>query len=122
MIAYTNYNEELEENESVQFRAEDQEWDEDTLQELKEKYNVIYLRGVQALMLVKSHYDGELLVMQGFEDDGLIQFPRENGQFLHGYAPYWLNNNLQLLKETKEFVVNYSKDNPHYPTLKDVDW
>lgn len=122
MIAYTNYNEELEEDENVIFRAEDQEWDDATIKELKEKYHVIYTHGIQATMLVKSHYDGRILLAQGFEDDGCIQFPRRYNQFDHMYSPYWLDSNIKLLQVTKEFVEDVDKAVDNSELIKDVDW
>ena len=122
MIAYTNCNEELEADENVIFRAEDQEWDNATIKELKEKYHVIYTGGIQAIMLVKSTYDGRILLAQGFEDDGCIQFPRSYNQFEHMYHPYWLDSNTKLLQKTKEFVEDVDKTGDTWELIPDVSW
>ena len=112
MIYCTNYNkgfENLPDDEPVCFWAEDQTWDDETIKELKEKYNVIFTNGIQATMLIKSNYDGRILIAVGFEDDGCIQFPRQYNQFTHCYSPYWLDSNMKLLQCTKEFVEDFEK-------------
>ena len=122
MIAYTNYNEELEADENVVFRAEDQEWDDDTIQELKEKYHVIYTGGIQAIMLIKSNYDGRILLAQGFEDDGCIQFPRRYDQFEHTFSPYWLDDNIRLLRMAQTFAKDAEKAADTLELIPDVGW
>lgn len=87
-------------NESVMFSAEDQTWDKETLKELKEKYNVIFMTsgdGVRPVMVLNNGKNPLLVV--GSEDDGTISFEREYNQFTNAFHPYWVKSFISDLKE-----------------------
>lgn len=67
--------------------AEDQCWDAQTLQELKDKYGIIFQTkgdGVSPVLVRGNH------VVIGEEDDGKIIFLKEYGQFTHAFSKYWV--------------------------------
>lgn len=70
------------------FSAEDQCWDDETLRQLKEEYNVVFMTngdGVTPVMVSK-----EWGVILGHEDDGTIQFRRRYGQPEMYFSKYGL--------------------------------
>lgn len=65
------------------FSAHDQYWDVDTLKELEEKHNVVFMtmgNGVNPVMFIMRDGVNPLIVI-GTEDDGTITFKRKYGQF-----------------------------------------
>ena len=94
MIEYTNFNDYDSDNEPLQFVAEDQCWDKATLNELKEKYNVIFMsagEGVTPVMVIDRGNNGfhHCILVLGGEDDGCISFQRSYGQFVNTFHSVW---------------------------------
>lgn len=90
--------------EDVRFCAEDQSWDEDTLKELRDKYNIIFKTsgdGVFPIMVTGSK-NNPIFVM-GSEDDGTIVFRRSYGQFENAFSSYWVE---PLIADLKEAVAH----------------
>lgn len=103
MIAYTNYDEGIEnllDDEPVYFRAEDQTWDGQTMRELWEKYHVYYNRGIWGYMVIPRK-TGDPLIVIGYEDDGCIRFPRSYGQYEHSFSAYWIKSILKDFDEVQ---------------------
>ena len=92
-------------HEPLMFYAEDQTWDAETIQELREKYNVIYNGGIRAYRIVPRK-DSQLppFVIVGHEDDGIIQFSRDYGYYEDCFSSYWLNSIIRDLEEVKSFI------------------
>ena len=94
----------LKDDEPVMFCAEEQYWDDATLKQLKEEYNVIFMtggEGVNPVMIVdkgngKFHH---FLFVIGSEDDGCIQFERAYGQFKNSFHYVWAKYLIADLQE-----------------------
>lgn len=90
MLQYV-FNTDLEDDEPIMFSAYDQCWDETTLKQLKDEYNVVFMTngdGVCPVMIVNTDSKYPLIVI-GSEDDGTIHFERKYGQFRHCFSAYW---------------------------------
>ncbi len=108
MIEYTNYNEGFEnllDDEPVYFSAYDQRWDNQTIQELWDKYHVFYNGGIHAYLILPRK-TSDPLIITGYEDDGRIQFPRNYRHFEHPYSSYWLKSLITDLTDIRNLVNN----------------
>lgn len=109
MLQYV-FNEDLEDDDTMMFSAEDQCWDDDTLKQLKEEYNIVFMTNgdaVSPVMIINSNGKYPLFVI-GSEDDGTLYFKRKNGQFTNCFSAYWaksliadLEEALRICKKTK---------------------
>ena len=90
-------------HEPLRYFAEDQEWDGKTMKQLKDKYNVIFNRGIWAFMVLWGK-TGRPLIVLGHEDDGMITFERKYGQFTHCFSPYWIDSIIAGLRVTQQYV------------------
>ena len=100
MLKYV-FNTDLEDDEPMMFSAEDQCWDDDTLKQLKEEYNIVFMTkgdGVMPVMILNKDSQYPLFVLGG-EDDGTIFFKREYGQFRNTFSPYWVKYLIADLEE-----------------------
>ena len=100
MLQYI-FNKDLEDDEPMMFSAEDQCWDDDTLKQLKEEYNIVFMTkgdGVMPVMILNKDSQYPLFVL-GSEDDGTIFFKREYGQFRNTFSPYWVKYLIADLEE-----------------------
>ena len=104
MLQYA-YTTGLDHNEPMMFVAEEQNWDELTLKQLKEEYNIIFMtngRGVMPIMVVNKNSKNPLFVI-GHEDDGRIYFKREFGQFCDCFSYCWVKPLISDIKEALKF-------------------
>jgi len=95
------FNENLEDDEPMMFSAEDQCWDDDTLKQLKEEYDIVFMTSgdaVMPVMIINKDSKHPLLVL-GTEDDGTIFFKRKYGQFINCFSPYWVKPLISDLEE-----------------------
>lgn len=100
MLSYV-FNENLEDDETMMFSAEDQRWDDDTLKQLKEEYNIVFMTSgdaVKPVMIINSNSKYPLLVI-GSEDDGTLYFKRKYGQFINCFSAYWAKSLIADLEE-----------------------
>lgn len=100
MLQYV-FNTDLGDDDPVMFCAEDQCWDEATLEQLKNEYNVVFMTGGDAVipvMIVDSRGKYPLFVI-GSEDDGTIHFERKYGQFRCCFSAYWAKSLIADLEE-----------------------
>lgn len=59
--------------------AENQEWDDATLDQLKKEYNIFYERGTYLpVMLYKFSKKSGGMIVFGFEDDGALYFQKKD--------------------------------------------
>lgn len=88
--------------------AENQEWDDATLAQLRKEYNIFYERGTYIpVMLYKFSKKSGGMIVFGFEDDGVISFTRnECGSFDDVMSLYWVDDLIQDLTDAKEYVEN----------------
>lgn len=88
--------------------AENQTWDADTLKQLKEEFNVIFMSngdGVRPIMALREK-ENTLLVI-GYEDDGTIIFNKKYGYYKDVILSYWVDSFIADLKEAKKFSETY---------------
>lgn len=81
--------------------ADDQCWDKETLKQLREEHNVIFMTngdGVHPIMI-----KGHLLVI-GWEDDGQIGFDKSYGHFKHSFDKFWTPYLIADLKEAMKYA------------------
>ena len=100
MLQYV-FNTNLEDDEPMMFSAEDQCWDDDTLKQLKEEYNIIFMTSgdaVKPVMIINTNSKYPLFVI-GSEDDGTLFFHREYGQFTNCFSAYWAKSLIADLEE-----------------------
>lgn len=100
MLQYV-FNTDLEDDEPMMFCAEEQCWDDATLKQLREEYNIIFMTsgdGVMPVMILNKNSKYPLLVI-GTEDDGTIQFERKYGSLRHSFSPYWVKSLIADLEE-----------------------
>lgn len=69
-----------EEDDDFMLSAFEQTWDEATIKQLRDEYNIIFNCGVHPILVLGKGSDHPLLVV-GSEDDGTILFRRRYGQF-----------------------------------------
>lgn len=84
------------------FSAEDQCWDDETLRQLKEEYNVVFMTngdGVTPVMISK-----EWGIILGHEDDGTIQFKRKYGQPEMCFSKVWVEDLIADLQEACRLI------------------
>lgn len=92
------------------FTAEDQCWDETTLEELRTKYNIIFMTagdGVRPIMIVEREGEESLIVIGG-EDDGQIFFHKPYGQLANALSVHWIPYLVSDLLKAKE-IVDFKK-------------
>lgn len=100
MLQYV-FNTDLEDDEPMMFSAEEQCWDDATLKQLREEYNIIFMTsgdGVMPIMILNKDSKYPLLVI-GSEDDGTIFFERKYGTLAHTFSPYWVKSLIADLEE-----------------------
>ena len=100
MLKYV-FNEDLEDDESMMFSAEDQCWDDATLKQLKEEYNIVFMTSgdaVKPVMIINGNSRYPLFVI-GSEDDGTLYFKRQYGQFTNCFSAYWAKPLIADLEE-----------------------
>lgn len=116
MIKYTNFNDDFGEevDEMLYFSAYDQEWDDETIKELREKYNIIYNpHSVHPIMLITKevpYFGGRVThAIIGTEDDGTIAFRADYGDFRMEFDVAWIDSLIENLQEAKKyFLEEYS--------------
>ena len=103
------FNKKLDDNangdEPFRVCAEDQAWDEATLKQLREEYNVIFMTsgdGVTPVLVLHKDSDNPLFVL-GFEDDGTIVFERKYNQFCNTFSAHWAKSLIADLEEAVKF-------------------
>ena len=100
MLQYV-FDTDLEDDEPMMFCAEEQCWDGDTLKQLREEHDIIFMTsgdGVMPVMLLNKDSQNPLFVL-GSEDDGTIFFKREYGQFVNTFSSYWAKSLIADLEE-----------------------
>ena len=89
--------------------AENQYWDKATLDELRKKYNIIFMTsgdGVMPIMIIERK-NSEPLVVIGSEDDGTISFIKSYNDYENSFSSYWIDSLVADLQEAKR-VINKS--------------
>ena len=92
--------------------AEDQTWDEETIEELKDS-NVYYNHGVHPIKIVPRGLQNPLIVI-GWEDDGQIGFEKEYESYKDGFDSFWIDSLIENLQAVKKIIENKEyKEDPY---------
>lgn len=91
---------------SLIISAEEQAWDKQTLQQLKDEYNIIFMsngEGVRPVKVIKDSDDYYIAI--GSEDDGTIYFDKSHGHYKDMFCAYWLDALIADLQEAKKYIA-----------------
>lgn len=84
------------------FSAEDQCWDDETLRQLKEEYNIVFMTNGDGVTPVMASKQWGIIL--GHEDDGTIQFRRQYGQPEMCFSKIWVEDLIADLKEVCRLI------------------
>lgn len=111
MLSYIEWDETSDPDEAFYLTAEDQTWDEATLKQLRDEYNIFFMsdgEGVVPVMIL--HPDTIPMVVFGIEDDGMVAFAREYGHFKHCISAAWIPGLIADLAAAKAFCDAKQKE------------
>lgn len=111
MLSYIEWGESQGPDEPFYLTAEDQTWDEDTLKQLRDEYNIFFMsdgEGVVPVMIL--HPTTIPMVVFGIEDDGTIAFAREYGHCKHCISADWIPGLIADLAAAKAFCDAKQKE------------
>ena len=94
-------------DEPVYLTAKDQEWDNATRKQLRDKYHIFFMNngdGVIPVMVLTRKSSSDPLIILGSEDDGMIRFDRKHGQFQTCFSSYWVPYLVSDLMAAKAFA------------------
>lgn len=84
--------------------ADDQSWDEETLKQLKEEYNIYFMTSGDGVVPIKL-IDNKLIVL-GSEDDGTISFQKwPDGHYVHVFSIYWIESLISDLRAVHKDTI-----------------
>lgn len=102
----------LADDEPAMYSACDQRWDKATLDELRDKHDIIFMTGGDGVIPVKiiNKESSNPSIALGSEDDGTITFPREYGDFVNRISTAWIPFLIKDLEEAMRIIeLNKSK-------------
>lgn len=109
MLKYIDIPEDEYGDEPWMFTAEDQCWDEATLRQLREEWNIVFMtNGDGVIPVMISEKWGIVL---GTEDDGTIQFAQRYGQPEMCFSEHWIKYLIADLQEASKLYGNQNKSN-----------
>lgn len=90
----------------VVVRAENQEWDDATLTQLRKEYNIFYERGTYIpVMLYRFSKKSGGMIVFGFEDDGALYFNKKDAiNFEHQFNSRVFNGVMKELNAVGEYM------------------
>ena len=111
MIGYVDYRKNNEFEGKLYISAEDQCWDKNTLNQLRDEYDIIFMSADDGVIPVKviRYGDNHYGVALGSEDDGTIAFEQysygNKTQYKHGFSDYWIDFLIADLQEAKRYIA-----------------
>lgn len=104
-------NEENSPNRPFYIDVEEQTYDEATIKQLRDEYNIFFRSGgVRPVMLIPCDNEEGCCVVIGSEDDGCICFRRDMfGNFINAMSLYWIDDLIADLTDAKEYIKNGGK-------------
>lgn len=90
--------------------AEDQTWDEQTLQQLKDDYNIIFMTngdGVSPVKIVRMGNDYGVAI--GSEDDGTIFFNKSFENYENSFHSLWIDSLIADLQAAKSYIEELAR-------------
>ena len=97
-------------DEPLLISADQQTWDAWTIQELRDRFNIIFDGNIHAIM-IKERKNCNPLFIIGYEDDGMLFFDRVQWNFRDYFDAKWADSFAKLLNEashsiqTKEDII-----------------
>lgn len=90
----------------VVVRAENQEWDDATLAQLRKEYNIFYERGTYIpVMLYRFSKKSGGMIVFGFEDDGALYFNKKDAiNFEHQFNSRVFNGVMKELNAVGKYM------------------
>lgn len=90
----------------VVVRAENQEWDDATLAQLRKEYNIFYERGTYIpVMLYRFSKKSGGMIVFGFEDDGALYFKKKDAiNFEHQFNSRVFNGVMKEFNAVGEYM------------------
>lgn len=96
----------LDSDDIVMVWAENQEWDDATLEQLRKEYNIFYERGTYIPVMLyrfSKKYGG--MIVFGFEDDGTLYFKKKDAiNFEHQFNSRFFNGVMKELNAVGEYM------------------
>lgn len=107
MLQYIGIPEPGEYDEPFMLSAEDQNWDDATLKQLRDEYHIFFMSSGDSVtpIMVTGKKDNPLIVI-GSEDDGTISFHREAGCYQNLMSAYWIPHLIADLEAAKTYCDN----------------
>lgn len=109
MIRYVDYCKNNDFGGKLYFSAEDQCWDKNTLKQLRDEYDIIFMSAGDGVIPVKViKYGGNQYgIALGSEDDGTIAFEQYGNpkQYKHEFSEYWIDKLIADLQEAKRYIA-----------------
>ena len=93
--------------------AENQTWDKQTLQQLKDDYNIIFMtngNGVSPVKIVRMGNGYGVAI--GSEDDGTIFFNKSFGNYENSFHSLWIDSLIADLQAAKSYIEELERS-PH---------
>lgn len=85
--------------------AEDQHWDKQTLKQLRDEHDIIFMSAGDGVIPVKVIKYGEHYgVALGSEDDGTMMFEKYFNSYKHMFSEYWIDSLIADLQEAKKHI------------------
>lgn len=96
----------LDSDDMVMVWADNQEWNDATIEQLRKEYNIFYERGTHiAVMLYRFTKKSGGMVVFGFEDDGTLYFHKSNVlDFEHQFHTRVFSGVMKELNDAAEYM------------------
>lgn len=96
--------------------AEGQTWDKETLQQLKDEHDIIFMTngdGVAPVKVIEYSYNDESHygIVIGSEDDGTISFDKYYDSWRSTMSEYWIDYLIADLQEAKRYITELKELN-----------
>lgn len=90
----------------LKITAEDRSWDKETLKQLRDEHDIIFMSAGDGVIPVKVFkYGKHYGIVFGSEDDGAMRFERYFSDFKHGFSDYWIDFLIADLQEAKKHIA-----------------
>lgn len=115
MIGYVDYRKNNDFEGKLYISAEDQCWDKNTLKQLRDEYDIIFMSSGDGVIPVKviKYGDNYYGVALGSEDDGTIAFKQcgygDTKQYEYGFSEYWIDKLIADLQEAKRYIAELKR-------------
>lgn len=96
--------------------AENQTWDKETLRQLKDEHDIIFMTngdGVAPVKVIEYSYNDKSYygIVIGSEDDGTISFDKYYDSWRSIMSEYWIDYLIADLQEAKRYITELKELN-----------